>query len=407
MPTIEKLQPGSFRGISFLVNTETKTGGKKTVTHEFVNSNERFTEELGELPPNFSIEAIVHGDDAIQRRFDLERVLNQSGLGDLVHPVYGLIKVKSTTYSVSSNQTRIGEYRFSIEFQSTKENLTAQPTPLTNSAVSKAAEDAREAVNNAIGDDYIKPIIPDTLTSSADKLDEIHTDVNGAISNNVGLVQDKVAEFNRTVNDGQTNVLTTVQQGVKLKDSLESLYNSAISVVNQPQILLGSWQALTDFGFTDIKGDVNTVYRLNKENNNSVMNEHTRIMSMVNMFEAAVYTEFQTDQELQSIKDILDLTYQRLMKDFDQDIDTGSVMVLAEDPDIRTTVAELRTKTNKVMNSKEQNVFRVVQIDPGFTSMPLTAHRFYGDIENLNLLKTLNPSVNWGNFNEPIQAVSK
>lgn len=404
---IEKLQPASFRGISFLVNTETKTGGKKIVTHEFVNSDERFTEELGKLPPSFSIEAIVHGDDAIQRRFDLERVLQDSGIGDLVHPVYGLIKVKSTTFSVTSNQTNIGEFRFSIEFQSTKENLTAQPTPVTTSAVSKAAEDAREAVNNAIEAEYIDPVIPDTLTSSSDKLDEIYTGLNGTISDNVGLVQGGIANFTRVVNDELTNVLTTAQEGTKVRTSLQSVYDAAIAVTNVPQTLFNSWKSTVTFGLEDLKGAVNTVFRLNKENNKSILNEHTRIMSMVNLFESAVYKEFQTDQELQDVQKLLDDTHQRIMKDYDQDIDTGSVRVLAEDPDTRKTIAELRTRTKKVLDSKEQTVFRVVSIEPGMSSMALTSHRYYGDLDNLDLIKSLNPSINWANFNEPIQAVSE
>jgi hypothetical protein len=95
------------------------------------------------------------------------------------------------------------------------------------------------------------------------------------------------------------------------------------------------------------------------------------------------------------------------MKDFDQDLDTGSVMVVAEDPDVRKTVAELRVKANKVIDNKEQSVFRVVEIEPGMTSFALTTHRYYGSLDNLDLIKTLNPSVNWGNFDEPIQAVSQ
>ena len=404
---IEKLQPASFRGIPFLVNTETKAGGKKTVTHEFVNSNKRFTEELGELPPNFSIEAIVHGENAIAERRNLERVLNLSGKGDLVHPVYGLLQVKSTTYSVTSNQTNIGEYRFSIEFESSEENVTAQPSQVTKSAVSKAAEDARESVDNAIESNYIDPVIPDTLTSSSDKLDEIYTDLNTTISGNIGLVQDGIADFTRVINDEITNVLTTAQQGTKVRTSLQSVYSAAIAVTNQPQLLFDSWKSTVEFGIEDLKGAVNTVFRLNKESNKSTLNEHTRMSSMINLFESAAYIEFQTDQELQDVQNLLDETYQRIMKDYDQDIDTGSVRVLAEDPDVRKTVAELRTITRQVLNSKEQTVFRVITIENGVSSMALTAHQYYGDIDNLDLLKTLNPSVNWANFNQSIQAVSE
>ena len=405
MSVIENLQTASFRAISFLVNVETKTGGKKVVTHEYVNNNKRFTEELGQLPPSFSIQAIIHGEDAIQRRFDLERVLNLPGLGDLVHPVYGNIKVKSTTFIVSSNQREIGRFNFTINFESSEENITVQPDISTNSAVSSAAEDARTSLFNAIEEDYLEPEIPDTVDDSGNKLTEILEDVNEEISSTVNAVQDNVSEFTQIINETLTDVFTIVQQGVKLKSALESVYGSALKVVNTPQSLYEAWLNITNFGFADIRGKVNTTYRVNKENNSSVMNEHTRVNALINLYEATVYRDFETDQDLQNAQDTLDELFTRLMRDFDEDIDT-TLNVLAKDSDVRQKMSDLRTITRQVLEQKEKNVWKVVTINPGLSSMALTSYRYYESLDNLNLIKTLNPNINWSNANQEIQAVS-
>ena len=45
--TNSELFPCSFRGIPFLIERHTTKSGRKTVTHEFPNSDNRFVEDLG------------------------------------------------------------------------------------------------------------------------------------------------------------------------------------------------------------------------------------------------------------------------------------------------------------------------------------------------------------------------
>lgn len=406
MGTIEKLHPPSFRGITFLYSSETRTGGKKIAMHEFVNNDNRFVEELGELPPSFSIEAIVSGDDAIQRRLDLERVLTIPGLGTLVHPIYGNIQVKSTTFTVSSNQRDIGRFTFSINFERSEANVTVAPDIPTNSAVSGASEEARTALFDSLEGNYTEPQIPDTVDSSAVKLTEILDDVGGSISSTVNTIQEGVSEFTAIINEAKTEVFSIVQEGVKLKSALQEVYASALSVVSSAATLYDAWLDLIDFGSVDIQGDVNTVFRLNKENDLSVQNEHTRINALINLYEATVYRDYETDQDLQDAQDILDETFTKLMRNYDQDIDSA-VNILAKDPNVRQKMSELRTIARQVIEQKEKNVWKVVQINPGLSSMALISYRYYASLENLSLIETLNNDVNWSNSDQEIQAVSQ
>ena len=44
-----KLKQGSFRDAPFHIQDTTVDGGRKTVTHEYPDSNGRFVEDLGKL----------------------------------------------------------------------------------------------------------------------------------------------------------------------------------------------------------------------------------------------------------------------------------------------------------------------------------------------------------------------
>lgn len=391
MSVIEQLQPASFRGVDFLVNAETKLGGKKTVTHEYVNSDKRLTEEMGKFPPSFMIEAIVR---TLQKRFDLERELDLPGLGTLVHPVYGSIEVKSTTYSVSSNQTRIGEFRFSINFEISEEKTSYIAPFLSPSSVSKLAEESRTALDNGLEAAYKIPSLPSILTAAASKVDSIYTNVSDAALAVQEPILTPYAEFTSFVSNARANVFLTVQKASAVKTSLSAMYSSALALVNTPQDLYDAWKSLLDFGFLDLEGKTNTVPRQEKESNRQRLNDHTKTTALINLYEAAVYRDYDTDNDLNAAQETLDGAYTNLAD-------------LVLDADTRKTLANLRANTRKVFDQKLQNIWRVVNISPGKSSMALTAYRYYGNLDQLDRIKNLNPDVNYANFNQDIQAVSK
>lgn len=407
MSVFENLQPASFRNVSFLVNSETKAGGKKTVSHEYVNNDKRFTEELGLLPPRFTIEAIVSGDDAIARRFQLEDALDKPGLATLVHPIYGSVQVKSTTYSVSSNQTRIGEFRFSINFETSEAVVTPTITTVTTAAAENAADTNRANINNTFEGNYQPPTKPEEQTETANKATEIFEDVKAAIIGVTGTIEEKVSDFTRVVDDAIADVFTIVQSAEGLKDTLEAVYSTALDVANTPVDLADAWESLIDFGFLDVKRDLSTVSRLISEGNKVLLNEHTRLSALTNLYEALVFKDFQTEPELDAARKLLNGSYQRLLKEYTEDIDTENLSNIASDQDVQTSFAELRVLSGKIFNQVEQNIWRVVDISPGKTSMALTAYRYYGDLDNLSLLQSLNPDVNHARLNQDIQAVSQ
>lgn len=408
MNTIEDLSPASFRNIPFLVNSEQELGGKKTVTHEFVGSDKRFTEDsLGLLPPTFTIEAIVQDPDAITKRINLINALNQSGLGVLVHPVYGAVNVKSTIYTINSNQRGIGEFRFSIPFERSEAVVTAAVAPATFSAVQNSAENSRTKLGDAFENAFVSPILPEELTETAEKAESIYDEVLEVSKSALNVIQSKVATFTSFVSDSKADVLTIVQIPFSMKNNLESLYSSALDIVNTPGDLYDMWNRLIDFGFLDIRLPIITESRRISEGNKSVLNEHTRIEALINSYEAGADREYETTDEIATTREELNAAHERIMEEYDDDIDTDNVPVLAEDPDLRTAIADLRTNAEQILNEKEQNAWRVIQVDPGRSSMALTAYRYYGNIDNLDIVRELNPNANHADFDETINAISR
>ena len=108
----ENYQTASFRDVAFILNNEETHDGRKTVSHEFVNSDRRFVEDLGRMPTVFRIEGFVHGVPGFSERDALKQALNKKGVGRLIHPVYGSVDVVAESYTVASTMKSAGRFNF-------------------------------------------------------------------------------------------------------------------------------------------------------------------------------------------------------------------------------------------------------------------------------------------------------
>ncbi len=79
------------RNHEILVNSTSTSGGRKDVKHEFPNSTFQTIEDLGARQRIYQIAAIINEPNYINKRDSLLRVLEEGGLGTLIHPFYGRI----------------------------------------------------------------------------------------------------------------------------------------------------------------------------------------------------------------------------------------------------------------------------------------------------------------------------
>jgi prophage DNA circulation protein len=89
----DTLHPASFRGVPFVVNSDESEGGRKTIRHEYVNSDFPYIEDLGKAAKEFSVEAMVVGNDFLTQEKRLTDACEVEGQGELVHPYYGRLVV--------------------------------------------------------------------------------------------------------------------------------------------------------------------------------------------------------------------------------------------------------------------------------------------------------------------------
>ena len=382
-----------------LVTSESASRGKKTVIHEYPNSDKRFVEELGKLPPSFNLVAVVHGIFAIEERYNLESALEETGLGTLVHPVYGSIEVMVLDFSVNSSQSRTGEFIFNISFAISEEAVTPTPMGINKEFVSASAEDARESVDDAMAEAMIPPRDENALVAMADNLGSVFDAVQSNVMKAVKTVDAKTAKFNMVVNSARNDVYGIVQSGQQIKQAMISVYDTALAVTNDPSVLSAAWRELTqlnlsDNGSTSNIGHTDTVIARESTISVNVEDEHTRLTGLINYAEALAYGSYKTVDDLNIAKSDFDDLFDSFFRGGDSETRDLDIPTIIDNPTVRSTMIALRVASSKDFAEKVQNTWNVDNLNLGVTSTSLATYQCYGNLDNIDTINGLNANIN-------------
>lgn len=113
----KSLRPASFRGARFHVETEElANGGRNTVTHEFVRSEDVLSEDMGRKGQKFKIKGYVASDMADAECQVVIAACCAPGEGMLVMPMLGARQVFCTDVTTSMSREKLGYVEISMEF---------------------------------------------------------------------------------------------------------------------------------------------------------------------------------------------------------------------------------------------------------------------------------------------------
>lgn len=169
----EDLQPASFRGAPFEVESTGERGGRRLAIHEYPQTEIVEAEDLGQGPRRFSIDAFVLGEDYMSARDALIRALDQPGAAELVHPYRGRLQVIAEDWSCEESKKEGGSATFRIIFL--RDDAVQRPSAEadTGAAVAQAADEARAASADQFSSAYLVATASDGeygLQSMLDKM---------------------------------------------------------------------------------------------------------------------------------------------------------------------------------------------------------------------------------------------
>jgi prophage DNA circulation protein len=238
----QQLQPGSWRGVGFVLDAGQTKAGRRVAIHEYPYRDTAWPEDLGLLPRRFSVEAYLTGDDVYQQRDAMLAACEQPGPGTLVHPTLGSVQCVLLDFTVTDRRERGRYVEVSLAFILAGDVLYPGTALNTGDAITSASAALNAASKGDLGG------VLASVTSSVHQVTGAvgqFTSIAGTMVNDAsrvfGAVRGLTGFFGRFSTGSRSTLLpitATVQTALNAATTARTLVNSSIGLVNHVASLL-------------------------------------------------------------------------------------------------------------------------------------------------------------------------
>lgn len=413
MSILDKLYPGSFRGIPFLIKSSSIKGGRKTVTHEFPNSDRRYVEDLGLMNETINLQCNIRSDYYFSNRDAIKDALEQQGYGTLIHPFYGIRNVAVTSYSIGEDTSSLGDVSLSLELAVGQE-LLYPGSQASGQTISQLVDGLFTAMKSTFYSSYEWiAVYGSNITQIGNAVRDIYELVDSVADTYItrsNFSDENVADYRAVYTDYTSNYIPYLQASGTastgtIYDSTRDLIEGLEFVGNTPNEAFDIGIKLANFTLSKPLLTATTAQGVSRNKNINSLQDMVLVFAFgVTCRNAASYA-FKSTEDLDYIRSKVDGQYEVLL-----DRTTLSSEVFQRVQDIRANLMDLLDKLKVTAPS--------IHVVDG-KELPLTVleYMYYGDLpiygisevdlsiqsrtEDLRLLnKAINvdPTRNTGNF---------
>lgn len=194
-PWLADLQPASWRGLTFGVNSMQKRGGRRVAVHEYPYRDLPWVEDLGRGPQEVTFQGFLLGDDVASQYGAFLAECDKPGPGDLVHPRWGLVTANLIGCAFRENKEAGNMVELELTFLVTQRETDSTRYPLqTVSTASALAEAALNADGSATGG-FLKQA-GDAIRNGRAAVTQLAGTAQGYVNEARGLVNDATRAVN-------------------------------------------------------------------------------------------------------------------------------------------------------------------------------------------------------------------
>lgn len=378
---LKDLKPASFRGIEFFVQSVDTTGGRKTITHEYPNSNTRFVEDIGLLEDSFSITGIIAEPNYFSKKQALKNALDTEGTGILINPFGNSVLVAlAEPYTINENKTNLGIATFTMTFRKASRNIFPTETVENNSLI---IDQANELVGNTDANlsENLK-LETDNFTNFTFVKDKL-TDVGNyfeTAKQKAEQVADKLNDFDSKLIDFRTNLIELIGTPDELASEITELFNFLNVLAKNALGQIEMHKAFFNFGSNDEEIIQATSARIERAENQQLINEIVLVNSLSLAYQNIVNVEFTNTNEIDDLAEILETQYDAIA---DNVLDTTTF----------DNLQDLRKEARIFFDQQRAITYRVTQIDTNLIPATVLTYNYYGDLENWEQILSLNDSI--------------
>lgn len=371
-----RLSEGQFREAYFFYQDYNASGGRKTVSHEYPNKKERYVEDLGGLEKKFTLNVYTDDNVSYADRDSLIEALDQEGIGDLVHPSIGDLKVVCVGYTFSESIRELGITKFQINFEIASLNILPVKTKGSKgflaslkSKVLGKNEDAFNAgwksVKNAKAkfDSGVK-----TLKRTANKINNVAKQIQGA--------GDSFADFTTSLNQIVASANRLVQSPSILASNLRTSFDNMAVAFNNSKDLFSTTKKLFGFNESDQAIVGKSQIQLDIKNNQDQLNNFVNVAVLATAYDASINIDYSNLQELNEV-----IT----------DLENGFNQLSGIDKDLYSDLVQMKIEANNIFSNLAISLPNVADYEVfNPISLNVLVYKLYGSLDLKETIRLLN-----------------
>lgn len=384
MALFNQIFPASYKNIPFLIRRGSTSGGRKTVIHEYPNSDRRYVEDLGKFQKTFNIDGFINtsGDDYFQQRDALINALESKDGGLLIHPFYGNQNVISTDYSISEDIKELNTANFSMNFLRSDANIFPTEGGGNAAKINNLKGQIFTTVENNIASDFnVSPLSGINFSDAQNLLVSVSKSFEDNISTIINDIS-TISGFDVILDQFNTNINGNIINPFNLSIDFTSLFTIAETLFTSPNDGFSFSKQFFNFGENDVEIMPTTVDRIERIANRNIINNAMLTNSLAEAFAQSTQINYSNELELNNARNTLEVQYNKFI----------NLNLIGE---VRDKMANLRNESRKSFDGQSVTVPKLLSINTQEQPLTNIAYQYYGDPLRIKELQNLNQ------FNNP------
>ncbi len=389
---LSSLPTASLGGVEVNYIDGTFEGGRKTITHEYPNSDTRFVEDQGLLENIYNITFTTDNNTSNRTRDALIKVLNKSGIQTLIHPFYGEKNVVCKGYTVADSPTSIGMTTFSVTLEVASRNVL--PVAKKKKGFLADLKSKILGENEAVFDAGV-----DSVKNAKDKFDDFNASTQKAaremnrLADRVQGVGDSFSDFATSMNVIIDSSAALVQAPSKLAASFRTAFDNLGVAYETAKELFGVTSSFAGFDERNQVALGNSSRQKSIRNNQDQLNNFINVAALATALDAAANIDYENLDEVNQTRDIISNSFDSLPDNIDQGL--------------RDSLTQMRIASNDVLNEIALSTPRIITIDQA-NPLPLhvLVYSMYGNLDRLDQIRLLNNFIDTSQVSGSIKLLS-
>lgn len=374
-----RLPQASWKGALFHYKESTISGGRKTITHEYPDTDVRYVEDLGGLEKTYNIEAVINTNVSFVLRDDLIKKLEEGGIGILIHPAFGNKKVVLKTYSISDNTSSLGICSFSLVFEEASLNRMPESVVGNKGFIDRlksgtfnlgeevfgskwqSIKNAKDAADSGVA----------TLSNTANEMRRVAQLVQGSA--------DTFSDFTTSINELVDGSRALVQTPDILSKKITTAFNNLSVAYDRSEDLFFVLKNFFGYNGADrFAIGTSATQRLIANNQNQIQNIF-QVAALASAYDAAANIDYITLDQLSLI--ISDLE------------DGFDLLPSSIDRTLYKSMLQMRIEIMNIFNNLSISLPKVTKYKTQKTSLNALVYSLYGSLEKKNQIRDLNSFI--------------